>query len=109
MTLEELCARYHVACNADVPLVVGLANRDVNSIFVRDMHKDRFYPLGEYAQGPFHCVREAFHHVMVGYNKETGVPTKLRVADVTVQLFNTKQGRWVSPSTGDMQLYMPNS
>ncbi len=109
MTLEELCARYHPACNADVPLVVVLANRDINSIFLRDVYNDRFYPLGEYAQGPFHCVREAFHHVMVGYNKETGVPTKLRVADVTVQLFNTEQGKWVSPSHGSVRLCMPNS
>lgn len=109
MDLTELSRNYRPATERDIPLLVTMANRDPNSVWVRDLFFGGSpFPLSDVASAPFHLDVEAGTSVMCGTDKTTGKAATLRIRGEVTEIKNDYFKDWTPPSMGGIRIYVPN-
>ena len=108
MDLNELHHGYRAAVAKDIPLLVTMANRDPDNVWVRDLFFGGSpFPLSDVACAPFGFDIEAGENVMHGIDKTTGQPAKLRLRGDVVEIKNDYFKEWTPASMGGVRIYVP--
>ncbi len=96
------------ATNADIPIIVELANAHPDNIWVRDLFRGGSpFPLSDVARGPYTLSQEDNFFVMSGTDNATMHPAKLRIRGDIVEVMNDRFLKWAGPSMDGIRLFVP--